>query len=56
MLDFEYRIEDAEGIVTTTASTTQLMLDLNGNLLMEPPAFYREFCAQWCQGKVACRQ
>ena len=54
VLDYEYRIEDAEGLVTTTASTTQLMLDLNGNLLMEPPAFYRDFCDQWRQGKAIC--
>ena len=55
VLDFEYRIVDERGLVTTTASTTQLMLDLQGNLLMEPPAFYREFCAQWQQGKAVCR-
>ena len=54
VLDYEYRIEDAEGLVTTTASTTQLMLDLEGNLLMEPPAFYRDFCDQWRQGKAIC--
>ena len=39
VLDFEYHIEDAAGLVTTTASTTQLMLDLDGNLLISNDCF-----------------
>ena len=50
VLDFAYRIEDAAGSVMTTASTTQLMLSTAGDLLMEQPAFYRDFCAKWQSG------
>lgn len=46
-LDFTYYINDMEGMVTTKASTTQLMLDLEGNLLLEQPEFYRRFCERW---------
>ncbi len=49
-LDFSYYIEDAEGSITTTASTTQLMLGLDGNLLLEQPEFYRLFCEGWRKG------
>ncbi|MBQ9452882.1 MAG: acyl-CoA thioesterase [Desulfovibrio sp.] len=49
-LDFTYCIKDAEGTITTTASSTQLMLGLDGNLLLEQPEFYRLFCASWRKG------
>jgi acyl-CoA thioester hydrolase len=48
-LDFEYVLKDGEGVVVTTGYTTQLMLTLKGGLLLEQPAFYREFCARWRQ-------
>lgn len=55
VLDFAYRIEDPDGEITTTAATTQLMLDLEGNLLMGQPEFYREFCELWRKGLTPCR-
>lgn len=53
-LDFEYTLMDNEGIVTTTGYTTQLMLSLDGKLLLEQPAFYKEFCEKWRQAGQAC--
>jgi len=55
VLDFEYVLKDSDGIVTTTGYTTQLMLSLDGELLLEPPSFYKEFCAQWRQ-EHPCKQ
>jgi len=55
VLDFEYALIDSNGIVTTTGYTTQLMLSLDGELLLEQPAFYKAFCARWQQGQ-ACSQ
>jgi len=55
VLDFEYVIKDDKGVVTTTGSTTQLMIALEGGeLLLEQPAFYKEFCARRRQGQL-CR-
>ena len=54
VLDFEYTLKDSNGIVTTTGYTTQLMLTLDGNLLLEQPAFYKEICAQW-RRELSCR-
>jgi len=47
LLDFEYVLKNSGGIVTTTGYTTQLMLSLEGEMLLEQPAFYKEFCARW---------
>lgn len=47
VLDFEYVLTDSAGTVTTTGYTTQLMISLTGELLLEQPAFYKEFCARW---------
>jgi acyl-CoA thioester hydrolase len=49
VLDFEYVLKDGDGAVTTTGYTTQLMIALDGELLLEQPAFYKEFCARWRQ-------
>lgn len=55
VLDFEYVLKDSDGIVTTTGYTTQLMLARDGKLLLEQPAFYKEFCARWRQ-EQPCKQ
>lgn len=55
VLEYTYCIEDADGRVTTTASTTQLMLGSDGGLLVEAPEFYKNFCARWRQGEIVCR-
>ncbi len=50
LLEFEYRILDEQEYCHTKASTIQLMLDLNGKLLLEAPEFYKDFCKRWAQG------
>lgn len=53
-LDFQYSITSDDGLVTTTASTTQLMLDIDGGLRIDPPDFYKQFCERWRQGLISC--
>ncbi|MDR2695348.1 MAG: acyl-CoA thioesterase [Deltaproteobacteria bacterium] len=55
VLDFAYVLKDRDGSVTTTGYTTQLMLTCAGELLLEQPAFYKEFCAEWRQ-RQSCKQ
>ena len=55
VLDFDYTLTDSDGIVTTSGYTTQLMLSLDGKLLLEQPAFYKEFCARWRQEQPCMR-
>jgi len=50
-INFEFIIRDNSGQVTTTGYTVQLMLNKDENLLIVIPAFYREFCDQWKEGK-----
>ncbi len=52
LLEFEYRILDMDERCHTKGHTVQLMLDLKGNLLLESPAFYKDFCMHWAQGLV----
>lgn len=52
VLEYTYRILDAEQHCMTMASTTQLMLDAEGKLLLDSPHFYKKFCEQWAQGLV----
>jgi len=47
VLDFAYEIRDSGGTITTTGYTAQLMLSPGGELLLEQPTFYKEFCARW---------
>jgi acyl-CoA thioester hydrolase len=50
-IDIEYIIRDKEGLLATTGYTVQIMLDVDGNLLLIPPLFYREFCEKWREGQ-----
>jgi acyl-CoA thioester hydrolase len=50
-IDIEYIIRDKEGLPATTGYTVQIMLDMDGNLLLIPPPFYREFCEKWRAGQ-----
>jgi acyl-CoA thioester hydrolase len=50
-IDIEYIIRDKEGLLATTGYTVQIMLDMDGNLLLIPPPFYREFCEKWRAGQ-----
>lgn len=51
-MNFEFVVENESGAVTTTGCTVQLFLDLDGELLMTPPDFYREFLSRWERGKL----
>lgn len=51
-LDFAYQLLDTAGTVMTEASTTQLMVTLQGDLLLEPPAFFVDFKQRWQAGEL----
>lgn len=51
-IDFAYSILDAEGAIMTEACTTQLMVNPDGALLLEPPPFFAEFKRRWQNGDV----
>lgn len=57
LLDIEYRILDGDGRIMTKAYTTQLMVTLKGELLLEQPLFFREMRQNWqcrhAQGTLA---
>lgn len=53
LLDMEYRITDSAGRLMTSGWTTQLMVSLDGELLLEQPEFYRLFRESWMRGEVA---
>jgi len=50
VLDFTYSIMDSTGTITTRASTTQLMVDLEDRLCIEQPSFYKDFARRWQEG------
>ena len=51
-LNIAYRLFGPDGRLTTRGSTVQMMVDLSGGLLLEPPAFYRSFQADWREGRL----
>ncbi|MDO5536956.1 MAG: acyl-CoA thioesterase [Desulfovibrionaceae bacterium] len=51
-MDFAYVISDADGQVMTRAESAQLFMTLDGELLLEQPAWYRAFMERWKQGEV----
>ncbi len=52
-LNMEFVIRNGAGEVTTTGYTVQMMLDADGNVLLAPPPFYRDFIDRWKKGAVA---
>ena len=50
-LNMDYKIYDAEGQLATRGYSVQMMVDLAGNLLLEAPAFYRDFQERWRRGE-----
>ncbi len=52
-LNMEFVIRNGAGEVTTTGYTVQMMLDADGNVLLVPPPFYRDFIDRWKKGAVA---
>lgn len=53
LLDYEYSITDAQNRIMTSARTTQLMLTLEGKLLLDQPVFFQNFRRRWQAGELA---
>lgn len=51
-LNIEYIIRNADGDVTTTAYSVQMLLDTEGELLIVQPDFCREFFDRWKAGEL----
>ncbi len=55
-LNHEYILRNKKGDITTTGYTVQLMLDANGEVLVIPPPFFRDFCNRWKNRQLHIRQ
>ncbi len=51
-LNHEFILRNADGEVTTTGYSVQLLMDLEQNVLMLPPPFYEEFRRRWQNGEL----
>ena len=51
-INTEYIIRDSSGKITTRGYTVQMFLDLDGNILIEPPAFFTRFAERWKRGQL----
>jgi len=51
-LNISYRILGPDERLVTRGASIQLMVDLDGGLLLEAPAFYRDFQARWRDGRL----
>ncbi len=49
-LNIEFVLRNRAGETATTGYSVQMMLDLDGNVLLAPPPFYREFLDRWRGG------
>ncbi len=52
-INIEYKIYNNEMELTTRAYTVQLMVDFAGQLMLNPPQFYKEFRARWEAGELS---
>ncbi len=52
IIEFEYKILDENNVLMTKGTSIQMMLDLEMNLLIEAPEFYKEFCEKWKKGLI----
>ncbi|MFW6387278.1 MAG: acyl-CoA thioesterase [Thermodesulfobacteriota bacterium] len=50
-LNHEFILRNAEGQITTTGYSVQLLLNKEGEVLMLPPEFYADFCTRWRKGE-----
>jgi len=50
-LNHEFILRNAQGEVTTTGYSVQLLMDQQRNVLMLPPAFYEAFRQRWLAGE-----
>ena len=51
-INFEYTIRNAEGMVTCTGCSIQLMLNTDFDLLLAPPPFFQDFLDRWKRGEL----
>lgn len=51
-LNIAYSLFGGDGRLATRGATVQLMVDLNGELLLEAPPFYRDFQQKWREGRL----
>jgi acyl-CoA thioester hydrolase len=49
-INMEFVIRNNEGLLATTGYTVQVFLDLENNLLLMSPPFYRDFLEKWRAG------
>lgn len=52
-INHAFVIRDAEGRVTTTGYSVQMMLDRDRKLCMFPPPFFEDFLNRWKRGEIA---
>lgn len=52
-INCEFIIRNAEGELTTTGYSVQMMIDGNETIQLIPPPFYREFLDRWQGGEFA---
>jgi acyl-CoA thioester hydrolase len=52
-INIEYIIRNAQGETATRGYTVQMMLDVQGSILLVPPDFYLEFSRRWQAGELA---
>lgn len=51
-MNFEFIIRNRQKELTTTGYTIQMMMDLQENILVTPPAFYVDICKKWKAGEL----
>ncbi|WP_321366882.1 acyl-CoA thioesterase [uncultured Desulfuromusa sp.] len=51
-LNHEFILRNADGEVTTTGYSVQLLMDQDQNVLMLPPPFYEKFRQRWLSGEL----
>ncbi|MCP4667065.1 MAG: acyl-CoA thioesterase, partial [Deltaproteobacteria bacterium] len=51
-INLEYVIKNGKGRMTTSGYTVQMMLDMEENIRMVPPPFYKEFLEKWKKGEL----
>lgn len=51
-INFEFNIRNGNAELVTSGYTVQMMLDLDGNILVVPPPFYTAFCNKWKAGQL----
>lgn len=51
-INYEFRIHNHSGDLTTTGYSVQLFIEENGTPLMYPPDFYLEFQQRWKAGTL----